>query len=406
MNTAANLYFKNITEDYSPKNIPFLLDTARKAAGKPYPDSYMLPLPDLSAMASSLPRCPATVQLSNEISLYLEITGKGLGYVSPDNWRCDLAYTLTDALSGNIWSIVSENQESTSDRRKVLSDLGYEIQECHGNSTSLEEMKEILKSILYQQQPVVIRYLPEHFFGGIVVGYEEQGEVLLGLSFNAFDFTPGILPVIKKNRDWYQADTLLYTLNNQTGQKDIKELYMAALQRAKASLFENGALQNKKIYRQWKRILSLSREELYKELQDSPEAFSRLKHLKPEERRNFSFPEILTPIVDPLWCEYAENRYYAAHFMRQAGKYAEEFTDSSHAAELSELFEETARSLDKVNPLAYEYIGKVDGIDPINLEKLSDDSIRKEMGSIVAQWEALEEEMSVPLLKILELLGL
>lgn len=408
-------------EDYFPKAFPVLLDAAKRAAYKSYPDSYVLSLPDLSIMASELPRCPATVQFSSEVSLYLEITGEGLGFVSPDNWRCDIAYTLADALSGNIWAIDSENQENSETRKAVLSVLGYDLTEWHGRTTSYEEMKEIIKSVLYyQQKPVILRYLPEHFFGGIVVGYEKQGDILLGLSFDAFDYNHGIQPKIKKNQDWFQDTTLMYILNKSANRTDLKDCYLTALKKAKESLFQDDILKNQRSYYLWQHTLNLTKEELEDELKNSSEVFSRLNNLSAKERMSPAFPEVLAPIVDPLWCEYAENRYYAAHFMRQAKKYAAEFLANSTAQSatssytytpesltvLTELFEETARSLDKVNPLAYEYISKVDGIDPINMRKLAEDAVRMEMSDIVIQWEMLEDEVAFQLTKILDILNL
>lgn len=104
-------------------------------------------------------------------------------------------------------------------------------------------------------------------------------------------------------------------------------------------------------------------------------------------------------LIDPMWCDYAEKRFYAGHFMLQLKPFLPEYEDK-----LNELWNIFGI---KINSLMYEYIAKVD-LDPgsdiksINTKKFNNEAVRKDMCDIVSKCEAEERKAAGIISKIVK----
>jgi len=348
-----------------------------------YPDKFSMDLPEL---VSPLHRCPATVQFSNEIAHFLNITDQGYGFVNNGDWRCDIGYTLVNMLSRNTLQISNTTMESDTTRKYVVNLLGFEYNSYDPDKLGKGIIKEIIKKSLYENKEfVVARFIEEAFFGGVIIGYEENGDTLLVFSYEPFNFDQNLEPTIAKVSfdKWFESDSkVFYTIGKRISNPKLSDLYMEGLKVAKDCLFEkNGTMKNESDYKKWINILKMTDEGIFTELKKDKQIFGRMEKLTEEEIKKEDFLSIFASIADPQWCDYAERRHYAAHFMRQA---------KTHFPDVEKELEDTAVTFDEVNPLMYEYIEKTS--NPVDLEKLGSLEIRKEMSLIVEKVYEIEKK--------------
>lgn len=347
-----------------------------------YPENFRL-TPSHDNLILDIPRCPTTVQFANEICYYLDYTNQAYGYASPNNWRCDLVYTLVNVLSGNAFNMADSLSDTMETREFVLDLLGFDFFAYTAESLNEADMKKFIMYYLnVNKRPVVLRYLPECFFGGIVIGYEQNGDVLLSFNYETFNFSPNLAPQVKKNTGWYKGDTVLYTVGERKSAPKLSDLYLRGLNIIRDTLVTGGKMNNESFYDDWQKILTLTNDDCLAELKRTKKVLGRFDVLNEEELTAENVLSVLTPVADPLWCEYAEKRYYGAHFIRQA---------KVHFPDIAESLEQAACCLDKIGPFVDEYIGKT-GHDPVDMQKFGKLSVRKEMSEIVNKFKALETE--------------
>ncbi len=161
---------------------------------------------------------------------------------------------------------------------------------------------------------------------------------------------------------------------------------------AVADLSENYRAANQKFYADWQHVLLQSMEETVLEAKQTRKIPCTWEMLQDNVLTSAEIEKTLLEIVDPLWCDYAERRFYAARFLEQAAVFLPKA--KADLAKAMELF-------DEIHNLMYAYIAKVDrsaGTDFINVDKFRDSAVRREMAAIVEQCR-LNEQKAVQYLK-------
>lgn len=299
-----------------------------------------------------IPRCPATFQLGNAISLYLEYTGQGCGYEELGGWRCDTAYTLAAVLSGYAY-MPGCTRESREDTARTLQAFGLDCRlrfttPLRGDFLHYEEMKGAIRRALMEQgRPVMACGLAEQSFGCLIVGYEQGGEVLTGWSYPAFDFSPGALPVLTCCEQWYRAEASFLLVDECRGVPELCELYRQATHQA----YRSGVQQNDILLKgleEWARLLRLDHAGCVAEVRRTLRVPGSWEVLTFDNLTQETIEGALLSMADPLWCDYAERRYYAANFLRQAAAYFPERGDEMRA--IAQLYQ-------PIDALMHEYDG-------------------------------------------------
>lgn len=223
-----------------------------------------------------------------------------------------------------------------------------------------ELRKRIINEITVNKRPVIAINVVDCCFGGIIVGYKEEGECLLNWGYFPFDSSDNPKPLITECIDWYRKTyKVLFVGEHSNCPTDLKQIYLTGLKEAVEYLGDENNLRIAMFYAEWKKYL----------MEDEPLISN-----------DYSF-------IDPMWCDYAEKRFYAGHFMLQLKAFLPKYENK-----LNELWNIFGKN---INRLMYDYIAKVDltpgsDCEKINIEKLNDKTIRNEMFEIISKCE--EEE--------------
>ncbi len=306
-------------------------------------------------------KAPSPITLNFPVSMwsYMEFMGQ--------NTNTKQTYTLISTLCGDAYNAGLALTED-SGILTAMEAFGYKCDVC---STRLSdenyipetELRErIINEITVSKRPVIAVNIEDCCFGGIIIGYKDKGDCLLNCGYFPFDFSDNPQPVITECRDWYKKTYKVIFVGEQSNSSiDLKQVYINGLQRANEYLGNAEKLRTEKFYSDWK---------------------NRLIENEPFISNDYS-------LIDPMWCDYAEKRFYAGQFMLQLKTFFPE-----HENRLNELWNIFGRN---INSLMYEYIAKVDlapGTDceNINIEKLNDETIRNEMCEIVNKCEKEERK--------------
>jgi len=304
-------------------------------------------------------KAPSPITLNFPVSLwtYMEFMGQ--------NTNTMQNYTLIANLCGDTMqaglALTDDNGIMT-----VLEAFGYTYTICstkEGEPNYISEAKlkkKIINEILTNQRPVIAVNVVDCCFGGIIMGYKENGECLMNWGYFPFDFSENPEPVITECKDWYKkTQKVIFIGKNEETPSSLKNMYIYTLKKLAQYIGDATHLATEVNYIEWRKQL-LEREMIL--------------------NNDCS-------IVDPMWCDYAEKRFYAGQFMLQLRSFLPEYED-----QLVELWSIFGREL---NALMYDYIAKV-GLEPgaeiesINYNKLQDLKVRKEMADIVSKCEEKE----------------
>lgn len=176
-----------------------------------------------------------------------------------------------------------------------------------------------------------------------------------------FDSSDDPQPVLTECEDWYAKTEKVIFLERDPDNSRISlnELYFTSLRGAAHFLGNGTGLKTAHFFSDWKNRLLSNEPLLHNDLS----------------------------LIDPMWCDYAEKRFYAGQFMLQLTAFLPQYKKELHS--LWTIYGQ------RINRLIYDYIGKVDLqagalIESMNREKLNDEAVRKEMCRIIDQCE--EEE--------------
>lgn len=304
---------------------------------------------------------PSPITLNFPVSMwsYMEFMGQ--------NTNTMQTYTLISTLCGDAYNAGLALTEDSG----ILTAMNVFGYECNIYSTRLSdanyipevELRErIINEIAVNKRPVIAINVVDCCFGGIVIGYKDNGECLLNWGYFPFDFSANPQPIITECRDWYKKTNKVIFVSEQSNcQIDLKQVYSNGLKKAAEYLGNKEKLRTEMHYYEWK---------------------NRLIENEPLISNDYS-------LIDPMWCDYADKRFYAGQFMLQLKAFFPEYENK-----LNELWNIFGRN---INSLMYDYIAKVDlapgsDYESINIEKLNNQIIRKEMCEIVNECEKEERK--------------
>lgn len=314
-------------------------------------------------------RTPSPVTLNFPVSMrtYMEYMGQ-----NTDTMR---NHTLLSNLCGDT---CGAGLELATDDGIILAldTFGYECeiystQKGASNYMAERELTEkIIKELTVNKRPVISVNVVDCCFGGAIIGYKDNGKCLMNWGFFPFDTSENPEPIITDCYDWYKkTEKVIFVSDRKDNIAELAEIYKLTFRKMSDYLGSSECLVNKAFYDIWRKRLT----EVEDELSDEGS------------------------IVDPMWCDYAEKRFYAGQFVLQLREYYPQF--DSELIELWKIFGE------KINGLMYEYIAQV-GLNPgeelqkANFERLKNKEVRCKMIEIVNRCEELEREAADTISKL------
>lgn len=304
-------------------------------------------------------KAPSPITLNFPVSMwsYMEYIGQ--------NTNTMQTYTLISTLSGDTYN-AGLSLTKDSGILTAMEAFGYKCHICSTRQSDKNYMPEmelrerIIDEIVINKRPVIAVNVVDCCFGGVIVGYKDNGECLLNWGYFPFDFSDNPQPVLTECREWYgKTQKVIFVNEHSNCPVDLRQVYINSLQKAAEYLGNAEKLKTERFYTEWR---------------------TRLIENEPFINNDYS-------LIDPMWCDYAEKRFYAGQFMLQLKAFLPQYEKK-----LNELWNILGKN---INSLMYEYIAKVDlapGTDTesINITKLNDETVRKKMSEIIDKCE--EEE--------------
>jgi AraC-like DNA-binding protein len=314
-------------------------------------------------------KAPSPITLNFPVSMwsYMEYMGQ--------NSNTMQTYTLISTLCGDAYNAGLTLTED-SGILAAMEAFGYtcNIYSTRQNDinyiTEMELRERIINELVVNKRPVIAINVVDCCFGGVIIGYKDDGKCLLNWGYFPFDFSDNPQPVITECREWYRkTQKIIFVGELSNCFIDLKQVYLNGMKKATDYLGNTENLRTEKFYSEWK---------------------NRLIENETLISNDYS-------IIDPMWCDYAEKRFYAGQFMLQLKAFFPEYENK-----LNELWNIFGRN---INGLMYEYIAKVDLVpgadcESINIEKLNDKTIQKEMCEIICKCEEEERKAAGIILEI------
>ena len=324
----ANKNHNHIPECFSPGK-PEILSLVKQSQQETFYPSE-LTLPDKSTVIANETshNCPGYVTFANEFSYFMDYSGQGYGYVfRNEGWRCDINYTLADILTGYAMRpcCLMETPESLEQLYKTVgfpSRQTFYADSTKGEYMSKEEMKDAIKYTLFTlEHPVILKPIERRFFGAIVIGYKEDGDVLVTFGYPPYFIAPeNIEPQIEDIDDWYQASTEITIIGKRQKKLAERELYYQGMLQIRDYLRAGVCGEDSHYYDEWENFLRLE------SMDEMVATAIRLKYIPGAQMFSCDLNadnarEKMNVLADPTWCEMAERRYYIMHFFYQAAQH-------------------------------------------------------------------------------------
>lgn len=303
-------------------------------------------------------KTPSPITLNFPVSMwtYMEFMGQ--------NTNTMQNYTLISNLSGDTYG-AGLKLTTDSGIQTAMEAFGYSCKIYSTRPSDMNYIKEselknlITEEISINQRPVIAVNVIDCCFGGIISGYKENGNCLLNWGYFPFDFSEVPQPVITECRDWYsKTSKVIFVGEPSSTSIDLKQVYRNCFILAKE--YQSNVGKPESFFKEW---------------------MTKLMEYDPTIINDYS-------LIDPMWCDYAEKRFYAGQFMLQMRTF---FPEYEH--QLLDLWNIYGRT---INSLMYEYIAKVN-LSPgeecgsIHSLKLKEENVRREMCEIVRKCESEEQ---------------
>jgi AraC-like DNA-binding protein len=305
-------------------------------------------------------KAPSPITLNFPVSMwtYMEYMGQNVNTMQ--------TYTLLATLCGDAYhaGLALTKKEGI---LTALKEFGYPCaiystkQKNYNYLPEAELRQRILHEITDNNRPVIAVNMVDCCFGGVITGFKAHGNCLLNWGYFPFDFSDNPEPIITECWDWYEKTERVIFIGDPATSINLRQLYINGLKRASEYLGTSAALRTEAFFQDWK---------------------NQLINYEPLLDHDYT-------LIDPMWCDYAEKRFYAGQFMLQLRAYLPE-----QEAKLIELWHILG---ERINSIMYEYIAKVelkpgDEIGKHNIIKLQDTVTRKEMCELVSQCESAERK--------------
>lgn len=375
--------FIDAPKSYSPKK-PEILNMAKQAQRESsYPEAFLLPDKSTEIPPEIKHNCPGYVPFANEFSYFMDYSGQGYGFINgSDGWRCDVNYTLADIITGHAMRpacLIATRDEL----HHVYNAAGFFPQVYYADSEKDEylneaEMKEVIKYTLCTLGQPVILPVESRFFGSVVVGYKENGNVLVTFGYPPYFAAPdNTHPKIEEIANWYDVNTELTIAGKREKISSARELYHEGMRQVLAYLDAGVRGRDRHYYDEWESFLRLSMEQMIAEVKRTRIVPGGDCGEFEGETTDENVRKFIDHVADPTWCNMAERRYYIMHFFRQSAQY---FPEEKEA--LKEIEDHFGWS----NGIMGDTYVKEVGHDPVNAEAFENPEVRARMADCVRQF--------------------
>jgi len=328
-------------ESYNPKK-PEILNLAEEVQrNMSYPESFILPDKSTTIPPEIKHYGPAYVAFGNEFSHLLDYTGQGYGFIYDGDWCKDRGYTIADILTGHamepaplffresvqtLWTVAGFNTCRT-----------FYADSAKGNHMSESEMKDAMKYALCTlKQPVIIPQ-ESRWWGSIVVGYKDHGNILVIYHFFPYfmDMENNAQPKTEEIADWYNAKTSILIAGKRVKALSLAEIYRVGFRRIRDCLDLNIHGGKRRYYDEWEAFLRLNKDEMMDEVKRTgivPGGCDGTENGKINEQiTDENVWELICRAHNSTWCDVAERRFYIMNFMRQAKDFFPEIIEDLQA---------------------------------------------------------------------------
>lgn len=372
-------------EGYGPKR-PEILKTAERAQRESaYPEDFILPNQSTAIPPEIRHYGPAYVPFANEFSHFLDYTGQGYGFLYDGDWCRDRSYTIADVLSGHAM----EPSNLFSKERVELFWRTVGFPGCRTFSAdpdqddfmSEPDMKQAIRYALYRLKQPVILPQESRWWGSVVIGYRDCGNVLVIYHHLPYfmDTENNARPQIEEISGWYHDGASLFMVGAREKTPSPADIYLEGIRQIRSCLESNIRGEKRHFSDEWEAFLRLRVEEMIAEV--------RRTHIVPggehgplaEDASDDAAWEFICRAHDSTWCNMAERRYCVMNFFRQAKEY---FPEAGN--ELQALDDHFWRASEIMGSRDTGYGTEVG--DPVDIEIFKNPEVRGRMADCVRRF--------------------
>ena len=375
------------------------LEMAKQAQqGAAYPEAFLLPVKNTEVTGETKHNCPGYVPFANEFSYFMDYSGLGCGFVHMgDGWRCDVNYTLADIITGHAMRpacLVPTREELF----RLYNAAGFPSPKIFTAAEMTEaEMREVVKYALVTLGQPVILPVESRFFGSVVVGYKDHGNVLVTYGFPPlFMDWNNTQPKIEEVANWYSAKTTLTLVGKRETTPSVTELYQEGLRQVRDYLDAGVRGKERHYSEEWEAFLRKDMGEMIAEVKRTRVVPGGDCGKYEGDATDESVRTFIEHVVDPVWCNMAERRYYIMHFFNQA---------ANHFPGEAQALRDIANHFGWSNTIMGSDYIKETGHDPVNAEAFENPEVRGRMADCVRRFREADENGLRMVEKLLERMG-
>ena len=387
---------KHKPESHSPQQ-PAILKMVEGIKMPNYPENFMLEKTETETESFKGLRCPEMQPLTGSIRACLDYMGENYGFIDNNGGRLDKGTTYVYNLIGEAYThdptrMYASNTlvNSLEGIKRLFNDLDYdfEIYTTDPNRNdyfSKEQMKLHIQNHLFsKKRPIVTDGFWAVPMNYAVIGYEDNGDTLVGWNYHVFNFGSNPEPVVEKKSNWYEDASFFIFIGEQNKRAGEKELYTRIIREAYYYLTD-GKPTN--LYSELIRLLRQTEDECIAEARRNQEFLGESVGMSATDDEMGG--GIAYRMLDPIWCCVSERRYYAAHFFKLAQTVFPECVEQLKQIE-SSFWAQSGL-------FGSEYLKEV-GHDPVDREKFRDMAVRVRMAEVVENAKQ-EEYKAIRLIK-------
>ena len=401
MSEAMKKQVRTTPESYTPKK-PEILNMAKQVQNESgYPESFILRDKSTAIPPEIKHYGPAYAAFGNEFSHFLDYTGQGYGFLYDGDWCKDRGYTIADVLTGHAMEpaclFFPDEISDLWKKAGFHSCRKFYADPANGDYMSRADMKEAIKYALCTlEQPVIIPQ-GDRWWGSIIIGYKDHGDVLLIYYFLPYfmDMGNNAQPKIEEISDWYNDSASLFIAGKREKILSLIDIYREGFRLIQAHLEASIHGEKRRFYDEWEAFLRLGTDEMIAEVKRTRTVPGGEKRTLTDESSAESVWKFICGAHDSTWCDMAERRYYVMHFFRQAKEYFPEL-------------KEELQALDNHFWYASEIMGNQESGygsevgDPINVEIFTNSEVRARMADCVRRFREADEKGLVLVDRLLE----
>lgn len=393
------------SESYSPQ-MPKLANMLNEARGESnYPETFVLPDKGTIIPPEIKHYGPAYVPFANEFSHFLDYTGQGYGFIFDGDWCKDRSYTIADILTGHAMQpaplFISEEINYLWKTAGFTSCHTFYANSANGVCMSETEMKETIKYALYTlKQPVILPH-ESHWWGSIVIGYKDNGNVLLVYYYppHFMDMEFNARYKIEELADWFNDNTSLFIAGTREKTLSLADIYSEGFSRIHADLADNIRGEKRRYYDEWEAFLRLGTDEMIAYVKQSGTVPGGDRGPYQGEANDEGIWNFIYTSHDSTWCSMAERRFYVMNFFRQAQEFFPEEKEALQA--LGDHFWYTCEIMGNRDTGYGSEIG-----DPVDADIFIKSEVRARMADCVRRFKEADEKGLEMAEKLITRLGL